>query len=201
MASLCRFRETRRSRRSNGIWSETTGIHGSSRMMRHANPLTTRFTDARCSVRPIVKPRVVPSGDRVVTVAFMNVVWQFGLSLLLLASSASPLSGSTQKSPSTHRITFTFDYDFRLTPACSPEVTQGCVQQFNLYEISPGILNRVKLGSIPVPVGATGYAKGISVTTKPFLFVPGEHRLAVSAQMPNGQESDLRVCTTIVKIR
>jgi hypothetical protein len=89
------------------------------------------------------------------TVAFMKVALQFGLAFLLLTSSVSPLSGNTHKSPSRHAITFTFDYDFRLTPACSPTATQDCVQQFNLYEISPGIPNRVRLGSIPAPVGAT----------------------------------------------
>jgi hypothetical protein len=130
----------------------------------------------------------------------MKVALQFGLAFLLLASSVSPLSGNKRKSPSTHKITFTFDYDFRITPACSPKVTQECVRQFNLYEISPGILNRVRLGSIPAPVGATGFVKGISATTKPFLWVPGKHRLAVSAQTPNGQESDLNACTTLVKI-
>jgi hypothetical protein len=115
--------------------------------------------------------------------------------------SVSLLAGGTKKPPSRHRITFTFDYDFRVTPACSPKVTQECIQQFNLYEISPGISNRVKLGSIPAPVGATSYVKGISATTKPFLWVPGKHRLAVSAQMPNGLESDLSKCTTMIKIR
>src|SRR5271168_3176781 len=130
----------------------------------------------------------------------MKVSLQFGLAFLLLASSVSPLCGNTRKSPSTHTITFTFDYDFRLTPACSPKATQECVQQFNLYDVSPGILNRVRLGSIRAPVGATGYVKGISATTKPFLWVPGKHRLAVSAQARDGQESDLSACTTLVKI-
>ena len=112
----------------------------------------------------------------------------------------NPLSGGTKKRASTHRITFKFDYDFRVTPACSSQVKQECIQQFNLYEISDGISNRKKLGSIPAPAGATGYVKWISVTTKPYLWVPGKHRLAVSAQMPNGQESDLSKCTTITKI-
>jgi len=120
--------------------------------------------------------------------------------ILVATLSVSPLYGDTKK-PSTHRITFTFDYDFRITPACSPKVTQGCVLRFNLYEISAGISNPKKLGSIPAPVGATDYVKGISVTTKPFLWLPGKHRLAVSAQMPNGQESDLSKCTTMIKIR
>ena len=130
----------------------------------------------------------------------MKVALQFNLAFLLLASSVSPLSGNTHKSPSRHSLTFTFDYDFRLTPACSPKATQDCVQQFNFYEISPGIPNRVRLGSIPAPVGATGYVKGISATTKPFLWVPAKHRLAVSAQTPDGRESDLSACTTVVKI-
>ena len=110
----------------------------------------------------------------------------------------------------THKISFTFDYDFRVTPACSPEVTHACVQQFNFYDISAGIPKRTKLGSIPVPAGATGLVKGISFTTESFLFNPGKHLVAVSAQMPcrirrsagscNGVESDLSKCSTIVKI-
>jgi len=120
--------------------------------------------------------------------------------LLVAAPSVSSLYGDTKK-PSTHRITFKFDYDFRVTPACSPNVTQECVQQFNLYEISAGISKRMKLGSIPAPAGATGYVKDISVTTDPLLWFPGKHKLAVSAQMPNGQESDLNQCTTIIEVR
>lgn len=119
---------------------------------------------------------------------------------LLALVLASVLSGSAQTTPSMHTIRLTFDYDFRLTPACSPKVTQECVQQFNFYDISMGIANREKLGSIPVPAGATGLVKGISAKTEPFLFGPGRHRLAVSAQMPDGTESDLSKCTTIVKI-
>jgi hypothetical protein len=74
------------------------------------------------------------------------------------------------------------------------------VQQFNFYDISQGIENRVKLGSMPVPAGASGFVQGISTTTEPLLFNSGRHRLAVSAQMPDGLESDLSKCTTIVKI-
>ncbi len=99
-----------------------------------------------------------------------------------------------------HKISFTFDYDFRVTPACSREVKQACVQQFNFYDISQGIAKRVKLGSIPVPAGASGLVKSISAKTEPLLLNSGRHLLAVSAQMPDGSESDLRMCTTIVKI-
>jgi len=101
---------------------------------------------------------------------------------------------------STHKISFTFNYDFRITPACSRNVKKACVQQFNFYDISQGIENRVKLGSMPVPAGASGFVQGISTTTELLLFNSGRHRLAVSAQMPDGLESDLSKCTTIVKI-
>src|SRR5208337_1392269 len=119
---------------------------------------------------------------------------------LLLTVVVSLLYAGLQTSQPKYKITFTFNYDFRVTPACSREVKQACVQQFNFYEISRGIPNRAKLGSIPVPADAKGFVKGISGTTEPFLFDPGRHRVAVAAQMPNGTESDLRKCTTIIKI-
>jgi hypothetical protein len=100
----------------------------------------------------------------------------------------------------THKISFTFDFDFRITPACSREATKACVQQFNFYDISQGIPKRVKLGSIPVPAGARGLVKGISGTTESILFNPGRHRVAVSAQTPDGSESDLRKCAIMVQI-
>ena len=120
---------------------------------------------------------------------------------LMTAIFVSLLYASTLASQSRHKITLTFDYDFRITPACSPEIKRACVQQFNVYDISLGIPKRIKLESFHVPPGATGLVKAISVTTKPRLFNPGRHMLAVSAQMPNGMESDLSKCTTIVKIR
>lgn len=119
---------------------------------------------------------------------------------LLAMITASLLFGSILRAQSTHKITFTFDYDFRITPACSSTIKDACVQQFNFYDISAGIPKRVKLGSFAVPAGATGLMKGLSVTTKPLLFNPGKHKLAVSAQMPDGTESDWSKCTTIIKI-
>ena len=112
---------------------------------------------------------------------------------LVLAPSVSP-------QPSRHTITFMFSYDFSVTPACSSSIKEKCVQQFNFYEISPGIANRVKLGSIPAPANAAGLVKYITGTAKPFLFTSGKHMVAVSAQMPDGSESDLSQCTKIIKI-
>ncbi len=119
---------------------------------------------------------------------------------LLSTVVVSLLYASLQMSQPKYKIAFAFNYDFRVTPACSWEVKQACVQQFNFYEISMGIPYRAKLGSIPVPAGAKGFVMGISGTTEPFLFDSGRHRVAVAAQMPDGSESDLGACTTIVKI-
>jgi hypothetical protein len=101
---------------------------------------------------------------------------------------------------SEHKISFTFDYDFGATPACSVQIKEACVRQFNFYDISQGVAKRVKLGSMPVPAGAKGLVKGISGTSEPQLFNSGRHMVAVAAQMPNGVESDLSKCATIVRI-
>ena len=117
---------------------------------------------------------------------------------LLLASFV--FTPVTSSKPSRHKIQFTFSYDFRITPSCSSQQKEKCVQQFNFYEISEGISSRVKLGSIPAPADATGFVKDITGTTKPFLFTSGRHMVAVSAQMADGSESDLSRCTKIIKI-
>jgi hypothetical protein len=118
--------------------------------------------------------------------------------ITLLAGSAG--TSQSKSSPSHHTISFTFDYDFRTTPACSATVKKNCVQKFNFYDISLGILKKVPLGSIPVPAGATGPVKGITFTTERRLFSSGKHMLAVAAQRENGFESDLRKCTTTVDV-
>lgn len=101
---------------------------------------------------------------------------------------------------STHKITVRFDYDFRGTPACSAKITEDCVQQFVVYDISGGVAKRIKLLVIPAPAGATGFVKGVDATTPPLLFEPGKHLLAVSAQMPNGRESNPTDCSTWVQV-
>lgn len=120
---------------------------------------------------------------------------------LFAATFVGLLCSNVLASPSKHKITFTFDYDFGITPACSAEIKKGCVKQFNFYDISVGIPKRVPLGSRPVPVDATGLVKGISFTTKRRLFKPGKHRVAVAAQLENGLESDLEKCAVVVKMR
>lgn len=120
--------------------------------------------------------------------------------LILAAIGSLLLASMIHAQDITHKIVFTFSYDFRLTPACSHKIKQACVQQFNFYDISAGMAKRVKLGSIPTPPHAKGFVKNISGTSDSILFNPGHHLVAVAAQMPDGSESDLRGCTTVVKI-
>lgn len=99
-----------------------------------------------------------------------------------------------------HTIEISFNYDFRLTPACSPKAKGACVQEFVLYDISAGVSKRSKLMEIPVPRGATGLVKGITATTPPLVFESGKHLLAVVARMPNGVESKTGSCNVWVTI-
>jgi hypothetical protein len=120
--------------------------------------------------------------------------------LLMVAVLTSLLYSAASAAQSLHKMTFAFDYDFSVTPACSANVQQACVQQFNVYDISGGIPKRLRLGSFPVPANASGLVKRISIVTKPRLFSPGRHKVAVSAQTSDGRESDLAECATIVEI-
>ncbi|HKS67240.1 MAG TPA: hypothetical protein VJR26_08390 [Candidatus Acidoferrales bacterium] len=107
---------------------------------------------------------------------------------------------TAQTAGATHKITVTFDYDFTRTPACRAEIKRDCVKQFNVYEVGPGIKILAKLMSIPVPRGAHDVVKGLSGTTRWLTIEPGKHLIAVTAQTPEGAESDLRLCRVWVLI-
>jgi hypothetical protein len=121
-------------------------------------------------------------------------------------SGAAAQPGGSQKASSDppadsamHRITVQFDYDFTKTPACTAKVTSGCVQTFNVYDISGD--KPYFLFSVSVPPNAQGVMKGISATSPRMLFAVGRHRIGVSAQMPDGQKSPPRECKVIVEIK
>jgi hypothetical protein len=101
--------------------------------------------------------------------------------------------------PRERRVTLSFDYDFRLTPACSLTLTKNCVKQFNVYDMSAE--RRMRLFSIPVPVGAAGLVKGITGTSPPLPLTAGKHIFAVTAESADGGESDSNACSTTVQIK
>jgi hypothetical protein len=59
------------------------------------------------------------------------------LAVILMAG----FSAAGQANGSRHSVTVTFDYNFGLTPTCSEKVTEKCVKQFNVYDISAGRRN------------------------------------------------------------
>lgn len=117
----------------------------------------------------------------------------------------SPASGTqhgtstTPEGSAMHSITVKFDYDFTKTPACSAKVTTGCVQKFDVYDISGE--KPYLLFSVPAPANAQGAMKGITATSPRMLFAIGKHRIGVSAQMPNGEKSPPRDCKVIIEIK
>lgn len=119
----------------------------------------------------------------------------------------NPLFAHANPRARKHLITVKFDYDFRLTPACTSDATKDadtkkdCVKEFVVYDISVGASMRTKLATIPVPVGAKSLTKGISGKSPLLSFAPGKHIIAVVARTLDGKESDPYKCTTLLKIR
>lgn len=99
-----------------------------------------------------------------------------------------------------HTVTVTFDYDFRLTPACSSKITKNCVQQFVAYDISAGARHSTMLFPIPLPAKPVGAVPGITATSPKLDFESGKHLISVTAQGPDGRQSRKSVCTTWIVI-
>jgi hypothetical protein len=118
----------------------------------------------------------------------------------LLALAVGTLSLFAQTKSDKHSITVKFDYDFRITPACTVSSPKNCVQEFVVYDISAGSTSRTKLASASPPAGAKGLVKSISITTPSLLFESGKHRIAVVARTSGKVESDVNKCTTWVDI-
>ena len=110
-------------------------------------------------------------------------------------------SKAAQEEGSRHSVTVTFDYNFALTPACSETVTDNCVKQFNVYDISAGYEKRTRLFTIPVDPATKGLVKGITGTSPMLLFSPGKHLITVVAQTPSNRKSDPAACETWIEIK
>jgi hypothetical protein len=119
------------------------------------------------------------------------------LAIILMAG----VSAAGQADGSRHSVTVTFDYNFGLTPACSDKVTDNCVKQFNVYDISAGVENRTRLFTIPVDPASKGVVKGITGTSPVLLFAPGKHLISVVALTPSNQKSAPEACTAWIEIK
>ena len=105
-----------------------------------------------------------------------------------------PVAGSALHSISVH-----FDYDFTKTPACTAKTTKACVQKFNVYDISGE--RPYLLFSIPAPQNAQGLMKGITASSPRMWFAVGSHRIGVSAQTSDGENSPPRDCKVVIEIK
>lgn len=132
--------------------------------------------------------------------AVLGAFLAFAVLFVVAAMIGMARTAAAQTPSAQHSLTVKFDYNFNFTPACSATVTKGCVQQFNVYDISGGTKNRIMLFSVPVPPGAKGIMKGITQTSQQLVFEPGKHFIGVTAQMPNGKESNPAACQTSVQI-
>jgi hypothetical protein len=114
------------------------------------------------------------------------------------ASDASQPAAVNSHGP--HTVTVTFDYDFRVTRACTKKITQNCVQRFVAYDISAGAGHASMLFPIPLPAKPVGLVHGIVATSPKLDFESGQHLISVIAQGPDGKQSRKSVCTTWVTI-
>jgi hypothetical protein len=119
------------------------------------------------------------------------------MAIILLAGFSAPHRADGSR----HSVTVTFDYNFGLTPACSEKVTDKCVKQFNVYDISAGVEHRTRLFTIPVDPASKGIIKGITGTSPELLFAPGKHLISVVAQTPSDQKSAPEACTAWIEIK
>jgi hypothetical protein len=126
--------------------------------------------------------------------------WVLLVAVVVAAGGGCTRPGGTQTAHRKHTISVTFDYNFRLTPACSAKVTKRCVQRFVVYDMSEGMAKRTQLFVVAVPAEANGLVKGISGRSPELDFEPGKHLLAVTAQRPDGVESATPVSTTWITI-
>jgi len=122
-------------------------------------------------------------------------------SALLAIVLLTGFSAADRADGSRHSVTVTFDYNFGLTPACSEKVTDNCVKQFNVYDISAGVENRTRLFTIAVDPASRGIVKGITGTSPMLLFAPGKHLISVAAQTPSNQKSAPEACTAWIEIK
>jgi hypothetical protein len=119
--------------------------------------------------------------------------------LVTLALFAAAGTIRSQTPPKTHIVSVKFDYNFRRFHGCKRKNKAPCVKQFNVYNVTD-TGKRFLLFSIPARPGAKDEVKNITGTSKPLVFAPGQHMIAVTASTDLGVESDVYACRTMVNV-
>ena len=118
------------------------------------------------------------------------------LAYLCLAALLVVAAHAAQAAPGQHTVSVTLNYDFTTDPACSSTLTKGCVQQFNIYDVTTS--TPVKLFSVTAPPGGTGPVNGITGTSGLLTLRSGVHVFGATAQMADGTESNPNASTATV---
>jgi hypothetical protein len=118
---------------------------------------------------------------------------------VVLAALAAVVPVRPQTPPKTHTVRVKFDYNFKRFHSCENKRKAPCLKQFNVYNVTD-TGRRILLFSIPAPPGAKGEVKDITGASKPLVFAPGQHMIAVTAETDGGGESDPHDCQTMVNV-
>jgi hypothetical protein len=103
--------------------------------------------------------------------------------------------------PSQHKVSVTFEYDFTLERPCKGKDTDAgtCVKQFIIYDITDPNAP-VKLFSIAVNPKAKKMRYRVKVKSNLVQLTDGTRTFAATAQWANGAESLPMACTTTVTV-
>lgn len=104
-----------------------------------------------------------------------------------------------QNPPKSHTIRVNFDYDFKRFHGCAKKNKAPCLKEFNVYNITD-TGKRILLFTISAPTGAKRVVKNITGASKPLVFAPGQHMIAVTAETDRGGESDPHACWAMVTV-
>ena len=131
--------------------------------------------------------------------AFVRRVASRAMTFLVLAGATLALTAAVSNATTgQHVMTVTFNYDFTTDNACSATVTKGCLQQFNIYDITTG--TPLKLFSVPAPPGASSAVTGITGTSALLPLKSGVHTFGATAQMADGTESSPNASTATATV-
>lgn len=114
--------------------------------------------------------------------------------MAIIGALALGMASMAAAAASQHTVMVTLNYDFSVDNACSTTVTTGCIQQFNIYDITGGGTPQ-KLFSLPAPSGASSAVTGITGTSGVLTLKSGIHTFAATAQMADGTESSPNAST------
>ncbi len=126
-----------------------------------------------------------------------RVYFQYTIFMLTVFAAVTP--ARPQNTAKTHIVRVKFDYNFKRFHGCKKKGKAPCLQEFDVYNVTRGG-KRFLLFTIPAPSGAKGEVTGIGGASKPLVFAPGQHMIAVTAKTDRGAESDPHDCFTMVNI-